>query len=321
VILPADGPNWQAMRPSRNRAWGLPVLIQLMRSASGKLPAAGWAGLLVGDIAQPRGGPMLTGQARIRSARCRHLADADAAAPVEPRRARRDAGDQWSSQRMAMISMRRPGRCQHRRVPRRSPRAWGRTHIPSTRRSAARCAARLVPTGTGWTKIRAWWGHNYISTFASPVRTAQAECRSQALPPPGEGCGKEFAGGHPGRGVTHRGAGQNRCLMTDLPAACTRRPRRRDKGLFAPGFRARFAWLALFALLSNALLAGGRGGAVGGLNPATTACRLGLCRASPDGDSPGKAKPGLSCTLRALHRSAGHSARRGAHPPSRGRPW
>src|SRR5438105_2340761 len=25
--LPADGPNWQVMRPSRNRAWGLPVLI------------------------------------------------------------------------------------------------------------------------------------------------------------------------------------------------------------------------------------------------------------------------------------------------------
>ncbi|HWZ67990.1 MAG TPA: penicillin-insensitive murein endopeptidase, partial [Stellaceae bacterium] len=61
VMLPADGPNWQAMRPSRNRAWGLPVLIQLIERLAGKLPAAGWPGLLVGDIAQPRGGPMLTG--------------------------------------------------------------------------------------------------------------------------------------------------------------------------------------------------------------------------------------------------------------------
>src|SRR5215813_12929871 len=25
VALPADGPNWQVMRPSRNRAWGQPV--------------------------------------------------------------------------------------------------------------------------------------------------------------------------------------------------------------------------------------------------------------------------------------------------------
>src|SRR5438309_10102560 len=61
VALPADGPNWQVMRPSRNRAWGHPVLIQLMGRLAGSVPAAGWPGLLVGDIAQPRGGPMPTG--------------------------------------------------------------------------------------------------------------------------------------------------------------------------------------------------------------------------------------------------------------------
>ena len=62
IALPADGPNWQVMRPSRNRAWGHPVLIALLERLAGKLPtAAGWPGLLVGDIAQPRGGPMLTG--------------------------------------------------------------------------------------------------------------------------------------------------------------------------------------------------------------------------------------------------------------------
>ena len=57
--------------------------------------------------------------------------------------------------------------------------------------------------------------------------------------------------------------------------------------------RARFAWLALFALLSNAALPAVLVTAVGGLNPAYDSLRLGLCRASPDGDSPGKAKPGL----------------------------
>src|SRR6266478_6985 len=62
VSLPADGPTWQAMRPSRNRAWGHPVLIAFLERLAQKLPAeAGWPGLLVGDIAQPRGGPMLTG--------------------------------------------------------------------------------------------------------------------------------------------------------------------------------------------------------------------------------------------------------------------
>src|SRR5438874_12825814 len=62
VALPAEGPNWQVMRPSRSRAWGHPVLIALLERLAAKLPAqAGWPGLLVGDIAQPRGGPMLTG--------------------------------------------------------------------------------------------------------------------------------------------------------------------------------------------------------------------------------------------------------------------
>src|SRR6266568_1935898 len=60
--LPAEGPNWQVMRPSRNRAWGHPVLIAFLQRLAQKLPAeADWPGLLVGDIAQPRGGPMLTG--------------------------------------------------------------------------------------------------------------------------------------------------------------------------------------------------------------------------------------------------------------------
>src|SRR6516165_2746144 len=62
IALPADGPNWQVMRPSRNRAWGHPVLISFLERLARQLPAeAGWPGLLVGDIAQPRGGPMLTG--------------------------------------------------------------------------------------------------------------------------------------------------------------------------------------------------------------------------------------------------------------------
>src|SRR4029077_15062598 len=30
VALPADGPNWQVMRPSRNRAWRHPMLIALL---------------------------------------------------------------------------------------------------------------------------------------------------------------------------------------------------------------------------------------------------------------------------------------------------
>jgi penicillin-insensitive murein endopeptidase len=64
VALPTDGPSWQAMRLSRNRNWGHPDLVNLVqRFANEAQKYDGWPGLLVGDISQPRGGPMLTGHA------------------------------------------------------------------------------------------------------------------------------------------------------------------------------------------------------------------------------------------------------------------
>ena len=61
VAIPVDGPNWQAMRLSRNRRWGHPELIRIIEELSYKAKKDGWNGLMVGDISQPRGGPMLTG--------------------------------------------------------------------------------------------------------------------------------------------------------------------------------------------------------------------------------------------------------------------
>ena len=62
--LPPDGPDWQVMRPSRNRAWGYPNLIAFIERFAHKVPEVShWPGVLVGDMAQPRGGPMLNGHA------------------------------------------------------------------------------------------------------------------------------------------------------------------------------------------------------------------------------------------------------------------
>ena len=60
AALPVDGPAWQVMRLSRNRNWGHPDLVALVeRLAIEAKEKDGWNGLLVGDLAQPRGGPML----------------------------------------------------------------------------------------------------------------------------------------------------------------------------------------------------------------------------------------------------------------------
>ena len=62
--LPVDGESWQVVRLSRNRMWGNPAMIAFLERFSRKAKAQGvWNGVLVGDISQPRGGPMLTGHA------------------------------------------------------------------------------------------------------------------------------------------------------------------------------------------------------------------------------------------------------------------
>lgn len=63
VQLPESGPTWQAMRLSRNRNWGQPAMITFLQQLSVAAVQVGWAGLYIGDISQPRGGPMTSSHA------------------------------------------------------------------------------------------------------------------------------------------------------------------------------------------------------------------------------------------------------------------
>ncbi len=59
VELPVTGPHWQVMRLSRNRNWGHPELVSFVKRFSALVAkATGWPGILIGDMAQPRGGPL-----------------------------------------------------------------------------------------------------------------------------------------------------------------------------------------------------------------------------------------------------------------------
>lgn len=64
VQLPESGPTWQAMRLSRNRNYGQPEMIQFLMDLSQTARDIGFGrGLYIGDISQPRGGPMTSGHA------------------------------------------------------------------------------------------------------------------------------------------------------------------------------------------------------------------------------------------------------------------
>ena len=64
VELPLNGPTWQVMRVKRNRNWGHPELVKFLEHfAPLAAKTTGWHGILVGDMAQPRGGPLPYGHA------------------------------------------------------------------------------------------------------------------------------------------------------------------------------------------------------------------------------------------------------------------
>jgi penicillin-insensitive murein DD-endopeptidase len=191
VALPTDGPNWQVMRPSRNRAWGHSVLIAFLERIAQKLPEAGWPGLLVGDIAQPRGGPMLTGHGS-------HQIGLDAdiwLTPMPERRlspAERDevsATDVVTADGMEVNAAWTP---QHRRLLETVARQAAVARIfvnPAIKQALCREAG----SDRAWlAKVRPWWGHNYHFHLRLSCPSGDPECRDQAPPPPSDGCGKEL---------------------------------------------------------------------------------------------------------------------------------
>jgi penicillin-insensitive murein endopeptidase len=63
VALPREGPGFQAVRLSRNRNWGHPVTIAAVETLARQARGAGFPDLWIGDLGQPRGGPMPFGHA------------------------------------------------------------------------------------------------------------------------------------------------------------------------------------------------------------------------------------------------------------------
>ena len=222
VALPADGPNWQVMRPSRNRAWGHPVLIAFLEQLSVTAAAeAQWPGLLVGDIGQPRGGPMLTGHES-------HQIGLDAdiwLTPMPDRRLSAAERDEMGATDLVAASgedvdpnLWRP---QHRKLLEAAARGTTLARIfvnPAIKRALCRDAG----ADRDWLRrIRPWWGHNYHFHLRLSCPPGERECRDQAEPPPGDGCGAELdwwftpEAKHPKPGPPAKPL-----LVSNLPASC-----------------------------------------------------------------------------------------------------
>src|SRR6476661_4499026 len=187
--LPINGGDWQVMRLSRNRYWAHPNMVALLKRLADKAhKEAGWPGILVGDMSQPRGGPMITGHAS-------HQVGLDAdiwLTPMPDRRLSRNEREDRSA-----VMMVRGDRLDV------DPAAWTPNHLaviraaaqePSVQRIFVNAAikkalCREAKGDRGWLhKVRPMYGHDYHFHIRIKCPPGSSGCESQAEPPAGDGC-------------------------------------------------------------------------------------------------------------------------------------
>jgi penicillin-insensitive murein endopeptidase len=187
---------------------------------------AGWPGILVGDMGQPRGGPALSGHAS-------HQIGLDAdiwLTPMPDRRLSREEREEMS----AVMTV-RDDRLDI------DPRVFTPGHLmvirdaaqePSVQRIFVNAAikkalCRDAKGDRSWlSKVRPWWGHDYHFHIRMECPPGSSECKGQPPQAGGEGCGAsdlaywfkdsvlhpEPSTAPPSHGMT----------MAALPAACKR---------------------------------------------------------------------------------------------------
>jgi penicillin-insensitive murein endopeptidase len=217
--LPLDGETWRVMRISRNRYWGNPVTIDFLKRFSKKAADAGiWPGILVGDISQPRGGPMITGHAS-------HQLGLDADIWLTPMPENLSKRDREEMSAVDMVRSDGLAVDEH----------WSERQAGIIRAAAEEPEVTLIfvnaaikkalcerHAGEPWmTKVRPWWGHNYHFHVRIRCPEGEAACQNQGPPPPGDGCDKSLNWWFSDEALHPKpGKPSAPLTMAQLPAAC-----------------------------------------------------------------------------------------------------
>jgi penicillin-insensitive murein DD-endopeptidase len=227
VALPINGKTWQVMRLSRDRNWGHPDLIRFLERLANKVPQLGWPGLLVGDISQPRGGPMLTGHTS-------HQIGLDAdiwLTPMPNHELSREEREEMSATNVVAADGKDV-----------DPSVWTPAHVAVIRAAAEdpqverifvnaaikKALCRDAGSSREWlSKVRPWWNHTYHFHVRVRCPADNPDCHGQPDVSGDEGCGKELdwwfkdAVLHPKpQPPGPPGPPRPPITMADLPAAC-----------------------------------------------------------------------------------------------------
>ncbi len=227
IALPVNGPTWQVMRLSRNRNWGHPELVKFLERLADRAPSVGWNGLLVGDMAQARGGPMLTGHAS-------HQIGLDADIWLTPMPNRELT--RLEREEMSATNVVRPDMLDI------DTKLWTPAHLGIIRAAAKdpkverilvnaaikKALCRDAGSDRAWLhKVRPWYYHNYHFHVRIGCPPDSPTCKPQPAATEDEGCGADLTywfqpkilrpeppPGEPAK------AARNFIKLSDLPAEC-----------------------------------------------------------------------------------------------------
>ena len=189
--LPLDGPDWQVMRPSRNRFYGHPVLLAFLKRLADRVRSTTKSpGILIGDMAQPRGGPMLGGHAS-------HQIGLDADVWLRPMPDHRMSAAEREFSDSTMVV--RPDRKDV------DPHLFTSDTLGLIRAAAVdpevqrifvnaaikRAICRDAKGDRSWLeKVRPMYGHDYHFHIRLLCPPGERDCQPQFAVPSGDGCGK-----------------------------------------------------------------------------------------------------------------------------------
>jgi penicillin-insensitive murein DD-endopeptidase len=193
IPLPTEGRGYQVMRPQRRRFFGHPLLVRYLQELGAATQQKGLGMLLIGDLGQPRGGPMPFGHRSHQSG-----LDVDIWFWLPDDGMPLSVADRESVGAPSMLTA--GGRALD--VQHWSPRQAEALRLAIGFDMVARVFVNpLIKRamcaqfrGASWLqKLRPWWGHDDHFHVRLRCPAGQTACQDQDPLPAGDGCGAELA--------------------------------------------------------------------------------------------------------------------------------
>jgi penicillin-insensitive murein endopeptidase len=193
ISLPADGRGYQVMRPQRRRFFGHPLLVRYLQGLGAAVDQKGLGMLLIGDLGQPRGGPMpfghrshqngldadiwfwLPGDGMVLSVAERETIGAPSMLTAGGRAL---GAQQWSQRQAEVLRLAV------------SFDVVARIFVNPVIKKAL---CEQFPGASWLQKLRPWWGHDDHFHVRLRCPVGQTSCQNQDPLPAGDACGAELA--------------------------------------------------------------------------------------------------------------------------------